>query len=237
VSGRRRAGRGRMLDTQLKLGARPVSQGAVITNWTEVLSAISTAVGAVASIALVVAALLFREDILLERRRPILSLSHDSHSHDAILFNDPDSNYWLCVRVSNRFGRDLARRVQLSLIRVDSLRDTPPLESPVPSRPFLVYDLELPHIDIPANVSYRYTVAFVEAARSSGAEIRVEPRSTVGRDILPPGSYQLILVLTGDNADASYWTTDLHFSDSPHGYTDLPNQLRLTAPRQLPGPP
>lgn len=186
-----------------------------------------TSVSALASVALVVVAFVFREDILTARRRPILSIYHDSTTDDAVLFIDPDPNYWLCLRVHNQSGRDIARRVQLSLLSAQPINGTAVLSAPVPSRPFLVGDIDVPVIDVPANVTFRYIVTYVDAVHSAGAELRVEPRSSGGRDILPPGSFRLTLALTADNADASYWLVDLHLAASPQGRTDLQDLLRL----------
>src|SRR4051794_32336999 len=204
-----------------------MEKGDDIPNWADILEAISTAVSAITSVALIVVALMFREDVLTARRRPILTLAHDSKTDDAVLFVDPDPNYWLCLRVHNRAGRDMARRVQLSLIRAIPIENTAALAAPVPARPFLVADVDVPTIDIPANVSYRFIVTYVDAKLSDGAELRVEPRASSGRDVLPIGTYQLLLALTADNADATYWSIRLHLAQPPRGRQDLPDILKL----------
>lgn len=204
-----------------------------IPNWADILQGVGSAVSAITSIALVVVALLFREEVRAARKRPLLRLDHDVTSDDAVLYNDPDTNYWLMLRVNNAPKRDLAVRVQLHIVQVVAVADTPPLKAPVPERPFLISDVDQTHIDLPANVTRRFMITYVYTTKSAGAELNVWPRSTTGRDVLPPGSYRLILSLTADNADATYWVVDLRLTESPLNNSDPSGILTLSVPISL----
>jgi hypothetical protein len=197
-------------------------------DWTDILQGIGSMIGAVTSVILVVIAFMFRDEVRAARRRPELSLTHDPTNGDAQLFNDPDANYWLMARISNAPGRDAALRVQLELVSVSIIGNEDPCPNPIPLRPLRVAEVDSVASDIPADFSRTYIIAFIDERTSSGAELEVRPRSTTGRDILPPGLYRLFLALTADNADTTYWRMDLSLSKRPEVGDNLPAILSIS---------
>lgn len=207
-------------------------------NWTDVLQAGGTVVSAVTSVALVIVAVRFRDEVRLARRRPELTLLHDPEV-DALEFNNPPWNYDLHLRVLNKQGQDRAVRVGLELVGVRPRIGTPPLALRPPLRPFAVAELnnyEATEVDVPPNLARRFLVAFFDSQTAAeGVELALLPRAQdTLRDVLPPGEYDLTLALTAANSDATFWRTTLIFLgvSGPDDYNR--SRLKLSSPICVP---
>jgi hypothetical protein len=203
-----------------------------MSEWTDVAQAVGSIISAVASVVLVVVAFLFREEVRSARLRPVLGVSHRRNEDGELMFYDPTPNFWIVLHVGNAIGKDTARGVQLSVVRVVPRPGTEPLRLPVPARPLQDADTHQTQIDVGPNVERRFTLAFVDH-ESFGAELDMRPRSVAQRDVLPPGSYCVYLALTADNADASYWSIDLTLVTVPSLEANFPELLRVGDPVRL----
>lgn len=214
-------------------------------NWTEILESISTAVSAISAIALLIVAISFRDEARLARRRPVLALSHDP-AIDSTEFRDPNWNYDLYLRVENKPGQDRAQNVGLELISVRPLNDHVQLKMRVPRRAFAIAEAasyEQTAVHVPLNLSRRFLIAAHDPSKSEReVQLCVVPRSPAKRDVLPPGEYELIVALTADNTDTTYWQSKLHFIE-PTGKTEeelresTESRSRLTLSRPIPSLP
>lgn len=204
----------------------------IIPSWTDILESISTAVGSLVSLALLYVAIRFRADLLTARRRPLLTLSH-MPSRDAVRFISPHESLYLRLAVENARGKDMALGVKLTLITTgpDSA-ETTRLPVPVPSRPFLSADTEVQSVDIPSGSSRGFSVAYVDAAASSRLHIRVNPRSSTERDIIPAGRYRLLLEVSATNADVTYWEAAVKLKDSVEASAELADLFNVVYVRR-----
>jgi hypothetical protein len=126
-------------------------------------------------------------------------------------------------------------RVGLELVDVKPRTGTAPLALQPPRRSFVVAEMEgyeATEIDLPANISRRFLVAYHNTEDSDGGvELALKPRAVESkRDILPPGEYELTLALTASNTDATFWKTVLSFQGTPTAGEELPTKLSMTSP-------
>ena len=202
-------------------------------NWADVVQAVGAGISAIASIALVIVAINFRDEVRLARKRPELTLWHNPVV-DTMVFREPHWNYDLYMRVENKPGQDRATSVGLELVDVRPCGDTAPLVHRPPRRSFVVAELhgyETTEVDLPPNISRRFLVAYHDVRKSEGGvELALKPRAQSRRDILPPGTYDLTVALTASNADATYWKTRLTFLGVSGPEEELPTRLTITSP-------
>lgn len=213
--------------------------------WTDIVQAVASIVSALASVALLAVAFLFREEVRAARRRPLLYLSFEQSSADTVPFGNPHASYWVRFRVGNERGRDTALRVQLLLLGVHQIIDGTEHQLDAPSRPFRTSDVPETRIDISSYTERRFDIAYLkvpdpETVRAqsvelefTGVNLALNPRSSAGRDVFGVGAYRLLMVLTADNADASYWTVDITLKKSPEYGDDLTSLLIVSRPMPL----
>jgi hypothetical protein len=212
--------------------------------WVNIVQAVSSAVSGLASIALVVVALLFREEVRAARRRPRLYISFEGNSPDTMAVDNVHPAFWIRFRVGNERGRDAALRVQLLLLGVHQVAEITDRHLHVPSRPFQTADLYDTQVDIPSCTERRFDIAYVELPHSdvpgvepAGVNLALQPRSSTGRDVLGVGKFRLTMVLAADNADATYWTADITLTKIPEKSDDLSTSLIVSGPVPLPHRP
>jgi hypothetical protein len=185
-----------------------------------IFGTIAAFITAAASVALVVVAILFREEVRAARRRPRLHLLFDiASATDCIIIQaDSKEEYWVRFSAHNEVGKDAAVGGQLLLL--DAKREDGTQQHAVPSRPFHVTDgADSARVDIPGGIERRFDIFHLERESTDGAQssvtaalvLALKPQSNVHRDHLAPGRYTLTMALTADNSDATYWQVDLLF--------------------------
>jgi hypothetical protein len=174
-------------------------------------------ISAIASIALLVVAIMLRDEVRENRRKPVLELEHDPGTADVMRISAPRKELWVRFRVLNLDQRDVARRVQLTLLEAYAVHGDQRTQLNVPQRPFRATDMHDNALDVPGGVSRRFDI--VHAAFEGGsAELSLDPRSRIGRDVLVPGTYELRVVVSADNADATYWKFEIEFLSESTGW-------------------
>ena len=221
---------------------RAVLPAAASVHYANIVQATAAAVGALASIAIVVLAVLFREEVRAARLRPVLQMAFDPLSSDKLRIGDPPYvEFWIRFRVRNASGKDTARAVQLLLLNVRSAEATRSLPDSAPNRPFQVGDTHETSIDIASNAERRFDILYLERQEPHSSHpsviLALQPRSKSGRDLLGVGTHQLYLALLLENGDASYWYTEAVIKKLPLPGDDLSTVVEMSYPQQLGGPP
>jgi hypothetical protein len=178
---------------------------------------VASLVSAIAAVALVIVALILRDEVREAKHRPKLGLAFDSLSPDTVA-NDPPphSSYWIRVRVRNAPGKYAAHGIQLLLLEAITSHHGGTSESlKIPIRPFEIADTHEIRVDLPSNMERRIDIVYIErpdsfdTSKCNGAVLAIQPRSTTGRDVLGEGRHRILLALTADDADASYWSLEV----------------------------
>lgn len=215
-------------------------------SYTDIIQAAASLVSAIAAVALVIVALILRDEVREAKHRPKLDLVFDPDSRDRLGIDpSPHSSFWIRVRVRNAPDKDVAHGVQLLLLEAVTSGKTGTVERrDIPIRPFQVTDTHEVRIDVPSNMERRIDLAYMErwgpsgTSKWDGAILAIQPRSTTGRDVLGEGHHRIILGLTADNTDTSYWSLELDVKGLPSVPSiDLSTLLEVASPtRTIAGP-
>jgi hypothetical protein len=192
-------------------------------SYTDIIQAAASIVSAIAAIALVIVALILRDEVREAKRRPKLDLTFDTASRDRLAIDPaPHSSFWIRIRVRNAPDKYLAHGIQLLLLEaVTSITASTVERREVPIRPFQVTDTHEVRIDLPSNMERRFDLVYMErwgpssTSKWNGAVLAIQPRSTTGRDVFGEGHHRLVLALTADNADTSYWSLEIEVKSLP----------------------
>jgi hypothetical protein len=203
--------------------------------------------GAVGTIGAVVVAL-FLQYFNIRRARPKLSLEFSDHLHDEdlALVDLAHPSLFLRLKVRAHAGKDVARNVQVLLLRLD--RPTRTLPPPVvPSRNLKWADTPNEKLDIPPGIWRRFDFLnlWVEPPTAAGHCLAPmlyqydEPWPPHPRHFLrDPGRYRMALAVVADNTDSTFWQVDVDYAPGPvEEIADLCQQLRVVAVARTDGEP
>jgi hypothetical protein len=220
----------------------PLIASAVDT-WATVFVAIGT-VGAVAYA-------LFRDLVVVPRRRPRLDLRFDYTGNDQVVVGTAAGFDAACVRlrVANGPGKDTADDVVVMVTEVRRLEDSEkavaeakpiglPLTWSGSSPPLTVASVhpgserhvDLLHVDWPARDE-------IEIARKWSESVPVQldltPKPAGGQDILDPGTYEISVEVRARNADAACYAISVVWDGKWSGKAAMWEHLRVEPPRKV----
>jgi hypothetical protein len=206
----------------------------------EVFSAVGT-VGAV-----VVA--LFLQYFNVRRARPRLSVEFSDrlHDEDMALVDLEHPSLFVRLKVRAEAGKDVARNVQVLLLRVD--RPTRTLPAPVvPSRNLKWADTPNEKLDIPPGIWRRFDFLTLWVEPPGGGGHCLVPMLYQYDEPWPPhprnflrdtGRYRMALAVVADNTDSTFWQVDLDYAPGPVAeIADLCRQLRVVGVARTEGEP
>lgn len=192
-------------------------------SYTDIIQAVASLVSAIAAVALVIVALILRDEVREAKHRPKLDLTFDPATQDILAIDPaPHSSFWIRVRVRNAPGKYPALGIQLLLLEAaTSISPKTSERREVPVRPFQITDTHDVRIDLPSNMERRFDLAYMErwgpsgTSKVNGAVLAIKPRSATGRDVFGKGYHRLSLALTADNADTSCWSIEVDVKGLP----------------------
>lgn len=165
-----------------------------------------------------------------------MAFSDELLDEDLALVQLGQPNLFVRLKVLAEPGRDVARNVQVLLLRVERpISDRP--APVVPSRNLKWADTPNEKLDIPAGIWRR--VDFLNLWYDADAENPHallpmlyqydEPWPPHPRTFLTdPGVYRAVLVIAVDNADSTFWTVEFEYRPEPVSVLeDLCDQLRI----------
>lgn len=218
-------------------------------HWAAIIGTVAAILAAAGTLAAVILALYLQywQD---RRTRPSLSLHFDPSTADiSIVDRPPWVEVWVRFRVANARGRKTARRVSVLALNVRRLDGGAVSRDTIPVRELSWSDVERGDMDIPPGVERRIDVVNVYRARTAeesagkpwpetGMGIALYPRVWDGRDFLGKGDFEIELLLTAEDADATTWRTTVAFlatetDDDPYA---LREALHVTPPIEDPVP-
>lgn len=212
--------------------------GSAVDTWATVFVAIGT-VGTVVYA-------LFRDLIVIPRRRPKLDLRFDRGGTDQIVVATgagADAAY-VRLRVANQAGKETADDVVVMVteIRPTATSESQPIGLPLtwsgttPPRtvasvhPASERHIDLLHVDRPTGDES-------DIARKRTGEVSIHldltPRPAGGRDTLAPGAYEMFVEVRARNADALRYAIDVDWDGRWSGTAAVWEHLRIETPRKL----
>jgi len=221
---------------------RPIL-GSAIDTWATVFVAIGT-VGAVCYA-------LFRDLVVVPRRRPNLDLLFDQTGNDQVVVGstgDFDAAY-VRLRVANAAGKDTADDVVLMVTEVQRLEDsdgaiaeTKPIVLPLtwsgsdpPSTMGSVHPgserhIDLLHVDWPARDETEIARKWSE---TTPMQLDLTPKPAGGREVLDLGSYEISVEIRARNADAIRYAITVSWDGKWSGAEAMWDHLRVEPPRRV----
>lgn len=188
---------------------------------------------------------LFFQVYRANRRQPRLTVTMSADPQDGdIAFNGTTYlEMYARPRVVAQPGRDVARNVQVVLIKVDG-----PVwlgaAGTLPTRPVTWADVLDEKLDVQAGVWRRFDLLNLWSEKPSD-EPHLYPSvrhyfggfpPSARYRLVEPGDYSAFFVLVADNSDATYWRIDFAFHPKPpKSLLDLRDSLSNFAVHQLPG--
>jgi hypothetical protein len=215
--------------------------GAAVDTWATVFVAIGT-VGAVAYA-------LFRDLIVVPRRRPKLDLRFDHTGNDQVVVRRTGGFDAACVRlrVVNGAGKDTADDVVVMVTEVRRLEDSAtaearpmglPLTWSGSSPPLTVGSvhpgserhIDLLHVDWPARDEIEIAQKWSD---SVPAQLDLAPKPAAGDEILDSGQYEVSVEIRARNADAIHYVIPVHWDGKWSGKAAMWDHLRVELPRKV----
>jgi hypothetical protein len=202
--------------------------GSAIDTWATVGVAIGT-------LATVVYAL-FRDVIVLPRRRPKLELRFDFSGNDRVIVRTSDEfdAAYVRLRVANAKGKDTADDVVVVVTEFRRLDD--PQETTTPVGVPLTWSGTSPPLTV-ATVhpcSQRH-VDLLHVDRPGQANVPLQldlsPKPAGGRDLLEPGTYEISIEVRARNADAACYVVPLVWDGESSGGGSTWDHLRVESVR------
>jgi hypothetical protein len=146
-------------------------------------------------------------------------------------------NLFIRLKVWADRGRDVARNVQVLLLRIDRPVNNAPTPV-VPSRNLKWADTPNEKLDVPAGIWRRVDFLNLWADKTGPGTHSLLPMLYQYDEEWPPhsrhflrdpGTYRATLAVIADNADSTFWAVDFHYAPGPVGkLADLCTQLRVT---------
>jgi hypothetical protein len=194
-----------------------------VDTWATVAVAIGT-LGAVAYA-------LFRDLVLVRRRRPQLELRFDAASSDRVVFGSDEAHVRL--RLSNGRGKDTADDV---VVIVTELRRLEPDEATFPiGLPLAWWSGSTPQLAV-ASVhpgSERH-LDLLFWPGDAALRLDVAPQPATNQHVLAAGSYEVHLEVRARNADAARYTVALEWDGEPPAEDEPWEHLRVEPPMRRP---
>jgi hypothetical protein len=209
----------------------------------EAISGVANLFSAIGTVGAVVVAL-FLQHFNIRRARPRLSLgfSDELYDEDVVLVDLDNPNLFIRLKVWADRGRDVARNVQVLLLRIDRPVNTAPTPA-VPSRNLKWADTPNEKLDVPAGIWRRVDFLNLWADKTAPDAHSLLPMLYQYDEQWPPnsrhflrdpGTYRATLAVVADNADSTFWAVDFHYAPGPVGkLVDLCSQLRVTEVKVL----
>jgi hypothetical protein len=215
--------------------------GSAVDTWATVFVAIGT-VGAVAYA-------LFRDLVVVPRRRPKLELRFDRDGTDQVVVEASDDVDAATVRlrVANGAGKDTADDVVVMVTEVrrleegeDGLAEVRPLGLPLTwsgsNPPLTVASVHpgserhvgLLHVDLPAPDRPELAQSWPDTVP---ARLDVSPKPARDRELLQPAAYEISVEVRARNADAVCYLIPVRWDGE--WSTELWEHLRVEQPRQV----
>lgn len=205
-------------------------------HWAAIVGTLASILAAVGTLAAVIVALYLQywQD---RRTRPSLSLHFDSLTPDIVIVDRPPFvAVWVRFRVANARGRKTARKVSVLVTSVRCIDADSVSRDTIPVRELSWSDTERVDMDIPPGVERRIDVVHVDRKRTTdesadkpwpetGMGIALVPRVRDGRDFLGKGNFEIEMLLSADDVDATIWRTTAAYRpaktiDDPHAFRD-----------------
>jgi hypothetical protein len=195
--------------------------GSAVDTWATVFVAIGT-VGAVAYA-------LFRDLVVMPRRRPTLDLRFDPTGSDQVVVGADDGSEaaYVRLRVANGKGKDTADDVVVMVTEIRSAGELRPIGLP------LTWSGTNPPLTV-ASVhpgSQRH-VDLLHVADSAPVQLDLTPKPPAGRDILDPGTYEISVEVRARNADAIGYAVTVSWDGKWAGKAAIWHHLRVEPPRR-----
>jgi hypothetical protein len=217
--------------------------GSAVDTWATIFVAIGT-VGAVAYA-------LFRDLVVVPRRRPKLDLRFDDTGNDLVVIGTAEGTdvAHVRLRVVNGPGKDTADDVVAMVTEVRRLetferaiKEATPVELPLAwtgSNPPLTVAavhpgserrIDLLHVDWPGRAESDIARSWSEAMP---AQLDLHPKPLGGRDKLEPGSYEISVEVRARNSDAICYDIPVSWDGKWTGKADMWDHLRIGSPRKV----
>lgn len=217
--------------------------GAAVDTWATVFVAVGT-VGAVAYA-------LFRDLVVMPRRRPKLDLRFNHAGNDQVVVRTSggfDAAY-VRLRVANARGKDTADDVVVMVAEVrrfedseDAIAETRPIAHPLtwsgssPPRamgsvhPGSERHIDLLHVDWPAGDETEIGRRWSE---TSPVRLDLTPQPAGGQEMLSLGRYEISVEIRARNADAIRYTIRVLWDGKWSGQDVMWDHLRVGPPRKV----
>jgi len=216
-------------------------------HWSAVIETIAAVIAAAGTLAAVVLAL-YLQYWQVRRTRPSLSLHFDPATADiAIVDRPPWVGVWVRFRVANARGKMTARRVGVLVLNVRRLDGCPVSRDTIPIRELSWSETGRVDMDIPPGMERHIDVVHVDRARTAGESagkpwpetgmgIALYPRLRDGRDFLGKGDFEIDLLLSADDTDATMWRATAAFLPTKPGddLCTLREAIHVTPPIESP---
>jgi hypothetical protein len=217
--------------------------GAAVDTWATVFVAVGT-IGAVAYA-------LFRDLVVVPRRRPKLDLRFDKAGNDQVVVGTSggfDAAY-VRLRVANARGKDTADDVVVMVTEVrrlddaeDAIAETRPIAHPLiwsgssPPRamgsvhPGSERHIDLLHVDWPARDEVEIGRRWSE---TTPMQLDLTPKPAGGGEILKFGRYEISVEIRARNADAIRYAIPVQWDGKWSGEEAMWEHLRVELPRRV----
>jgi hypothetical protein len=216
--------------------------GSAVDTWATVFVALGT-VGAVAYA-------LFRDLLIVPRRRPRLDLRFDATGNNQVIVRTARGSDAACVRlrVANGEGKDTADDVVVMVTEVRRLEDSGeataearptglPLTWSGSSPPLTVASvhpgsqrhIDLLHVDWPAGDE----IEIAQQWDAMPAQLDLGPRPAGGEELLDSGKYEVSVEVRARNADAIRYVIPVHWDGKWSGKAAMWDHLRVEPPRKV----
>jgi len=217
--------------------------GSAVDTWATVFVAIGT-VGAVAYA-------LFRDLVVVPRRRPNLDLLFDQTGNDQVVVGTTGGFDAACVRlrVANAARKDTADDVVVMVTEVqrlddseDTIAEAKPIVLPLtwsgsnpPSpmgsvHPGSERHLDLLHVDWPARDETEIRRKWSE---TTPMQLDLTPKPAGGQGILNLGTYEILVEIRARNADAIRYAIPVTWDGKWSGKDEMWDHLRVEPPRKV----
>jgi hypothetical protein len=189
---------------------------------------------AVGTIATVVYAL-FRDVVVVPRRRPKLELRFDRSGDDQVILATSEGSdaAYVRLRIANRKGKDTADDVVLMVTELRRLENSEAPDVTTPIGLPLTWSGTSPPLTV-ASVhpgSERH-VDLLHVEGPTRLQLDLSPKPTGGRDVLAAGEYEVSIEVRARNADAARFVVPVSWDGECSGDETIWDHLRVEPPRE-----
>lgn len=202
--------------------------GSAIDTW----ATVGVAVGTIATVVYA----LFRDVIVLPRRRPKLELRFDRGGNDQVIVGKSGSDAaHVRLRVANGKGKDTADDVVVMVTELRRLDDTDDARGATPVGLPLIWSGTNPPLTVasvhPGSERHIDLVHVARTAASVPLQLDVSPKPTGGQEVLDPGAYEISIEVRARNADAARYVVPILWDGKWSGEAATWDHLRVESPR------